>query len=124
MDKETILIVDDDESILETFRGILEDEGYEVITASSGEKALTYFIELSTDVVLLNVWMPGMDGIETLKSIREINKEVPVIMISGHSNIDTVVQAIKLGAYDFIEKPLSLERVLVTVKRAIEGKGY
>ncbi len=118
--KATILIVDDEESILETLTGILEDEGYEVITASSGEKALTHFTESSPDIVLLDVWMPGIDGIETLKSIREKNKEVCVIMISGHSNIDTAVHAIKLGAYDFLEKPLSLDKVLILIKRALE----
>jgi two-component system nitrogen regulation response regulator NtrX len=118
--KATILVVDDEESILETLTGILEDEGYEVITASSGSDALTRFTEVSPDVVLLDVWMPGMDGIETLKSIKEKNNEVCVIMISGHGNIDTAVHAIKLGAYDFLEKPLSLEKVLILIKRALE----
>jgi two-component system nitrogen regulation response regulator NtrX len=115
-----ILVVDDEESILETLSGILEDEGYEVITASSGEKALTLFSETSPDIILLDVWMPGLDGIDTLKKIRKINKQVSVIMISGHSNIDTAVNAIKLGAYDFLEKPLSLDKVLILVGRALE----
>jgi two-component system nitrogen regulation response regulator NtrX len=115
-----ILVVDDEKSILETLSGILEDEGYEVITASSGEKALTLFSETSPDIILLDVWMPGLDGIDTLKKIRKINKQVSVIMISGHSNIDTAVNAIKLGAYDFLEKPLSLDKVLILVDRALE----
>jgi two-component system nitrogen regulation response regulator NtrX len=118
--KATVLVVDDEESILETLSSILEDEGYEVSTASSGEDALTYFEKTSPDVVLLDVWMSGIDGIETLKKIKEISKETPVIMISGHSTIDTAVHAIKLGAYDFLEKPLSLEKVLILTRRALE----
>ncbi len=118
--KAKVLIVDDEESILETLTGILEDEGHEVITASSGEKALMLFNESPPDLVLMDVWMPGMDGIETLKSIKERNREACVIMISGHSNIDTAVHAIKLGAYDFMEKPLSLEKITLIVRRALE----
>lgn len=118
--KATVLIVDDEESILETLSSILEDEGYEVSTASSGEDALTHFGKISPEVVLLDVWMSGIDGIETLKKIKEISKETPVIMISGHSTIDTAVHAIKLGAYDFLEKPLSLEKVLILTRRALE----
>ena len=118
--KATILIVDDEESIVETLTGIFEDDGYEVVSASTGEKALECFNDFSPEVVLLDVWMPGMDGIETLKMIREKNSDVSIIMISGHSNIDTAVQAIKFGAYDFLEKPLSLEKVLVLTGRAVE----
>lgn len=118
--KATVLVVDDEEGILETLSSILEDEGYEVSTASSGEDALAYFEKISPEVVLLDVWMSGIDGIETLKKIKEISKETPVIMISGHSTIDTAVHAIKLGAYDFLEKPLSLEKVLILTKRALE----
>ena len=118
--KANILIVDDEESILETLTGIIEDEGYQVITASSGESAVMKFSETSPDIVLLDVWMPGMDGIETLKRLREKNKNICVIMISGHSNIDTAVHAIKHGAYDFLEKPLSLDKVLILISRALE----
>lgn len=119
--KATILVVDDEESILETLSGILEDEGYEVITASSGEKALDLIREFSPEVMILDVWMPGgVDGLDTLKEIKEISPETAVIMISGHANIDIAVHATKLGAYDFLEKPLSLEKVLILVKRAIE----
>jgi two-component system nitrogen regulation response regulator NtrX len=120
--KATILIVDDEESIVETLTGIFEDDGYEVVSASTGEKALEYLNDLSPEVILLDVWMPGMDGIETLKMIRENNSDVSIIMISGHSNIDTAVQAIKFGAYDFLEKPLSLEKVLLLVGRALESQ--
>jgi two-component system nitrogen regulation response regulator NtrX len=119
--KSTVLVVDDEEGILETLTGILEDEGYEVITASSGEKALILVEEFSPEIVLLDVWMPeGIDGIETLKKIRQTNNETSVIMISGHANIDLAVQATKLGAMDFLEKPLSLEKVLILIKRALE----
>lgn len=119
--KPTILVVDDENSILETLSGILEDEGYEVLTASSGDNALNIARDSSPEVILLDIWMPpGIDGLETLKSIKEINPESIVIMISGHGNIDIAVQATKLGAYDFLEKPLSLEKVLILVKRAIE----
>jgi two-component system nitrogen regulation response regulator NtrX len=119
--KATILLVDDEEGILETLSGILEDEGYEVSTVSSGEKALDLVKELSPDVVILDVWMPGgIDGLETLRAIKETTQKPAVIMISGHSNIDIAVQATKLGAYDFLEKPLSLEKVLILVKRALE----
>lgn len=120
MTKATVLVVDDEEGILETLSGILEDEGYEVITASTGEQALNYVREFPPEVVLLDVWMPGMDGIETLKAIKDISKEPSVIMISGHANIDLAVQATKLGAYDFLEKPLSLEKTLILIKRALE----
>ena len=118
--KSTVLIVDDEEGIVESLTGILEDDGYAVMSASSGEEALKRFDEQTPDLILLDVWMPGMDGIETLKHIREKNSNTSVIMVSGHSNIDTAVDAIKLGAYDFLEKPLSLEKVLILVKRALE----
>jgi len=118
--KAKILIVDDEASILDSLTGILEDEGYEVITASSGEDALVKYSSVYPDVILLDVWMPGIDGVETLKQLREKSDNVPVIMISGHSNIDVAVQALKVGAYDFLEKPLSLDKVIILVKRAIE----
>ena len=118
--KATILVVDDEENILETLRGILEDEGYKVVTASSGEQAIASYPEVSPDIVLMDVWMPGIDGIETLKALKKIDQDISVIMISGHSNIDTAVHALKLGAYDFLEKPLSLNKVLILIKRALE----
>jgi two-component system nitrogen regulation response regulator NtrX len=120
-EKATVLVADDEEGILESLSGILEDEGYEVITASSGEKALDLVREFSPDIILLDVWMPkGIDGLETLKEIKGITQDSEVIMISGHANIDIAVQATKLGALDFLEKPLSLQRVLILIKRALE----
>ncbi len=118
--KATVLVVDDEESILDALSSILEDEGYSIVTASSGESAISKFDETSPDIVLLDVWLPKMDGMDTLKIIKEKNRSVPVIMISGHSKIDTAVDAIKHGAYDFLEKPLSLEKVLVLVRNALE----
>jgi two-component system nitrogen regulation response regulator NtrX len=118
--KATVLVVDDEKGILETLSSIIEDEGYDVITASSGEEGLKMFLKHTPDLILLDIWMPDMDGIETLKKIRSKNKDVSIIMISGHSNIDTAVQAIKLGAYDFLEKPLSLDKVLILISRALE----
>ncbi|HDK41657.1 MAG TPA: sigma-54-dependent Fis family transcriptional regulator, partial [Nitrospirae bacterium] len=119
--KTTVMVVDDETGILETLSGILDDEGYEVATAGSGEQALTLLKELSPEVILLDVWMPdGIDGLETLKRIRKSSPETAVIMISGHASIDIAIQATKLGAYDFLEKPLSLDRVLLQIKRALE----
>lgn len=119
--KASVLIIDDEEGILDTLSSILEDDGYEVNTATSGEKALDVVKDLSPDIILLDVWMPGgADGIETLEMIKKIDPGSAVIMISGHANIDIAIQATKLGAYDFLEKPLSLDRVLLLIKRALE----
>lgn len=115
-----VLVIDDEEGIRDSLRGILEDEGYEVITSESAEEGLRIFDEQSPELVLLDIWLPGMDGIEALKRMRDRRPSVPVIMISGHGTIELAVKAAKLGAYDFLEKPLSLERVIITVKRAIE----
>ncbi|MBM4135870.1 MAG: sigma-54-dependent Fis family transcriptional regulator [Nitrospira sp.] len=117
-----VLVVDDEEGIRESLSGILEDEGYEVLTSSSGEEAIGVIKEQSPDLILLDIWLPGMDGIQTLEEIKTIKPELPVIMISGHGNIEIAVKSTRIGAYDFLEKPLSLERVLISVKRAIERK--
>lgn len=115
-----VLIVDDEEGIRESLSGILEDEGYGVITSGTGEDALRIIQEQTPDLVILDVWLPGMDGIEALQEIRTLKKDMPVIMISGHGNIEVAVKATQLGAYDFLEKPLSLERVLLSLRRALE----
>ena len=122
MNKEIILIADDEEGIRESLSGIFEDEGYEVISCPSGEEALGLIREHMPDLLLLDVWLPGIDGIETLSRAKEIDSNLPVIVISGHGNIETAVKATRLGAYDFLEKPLSLEKVLIVVKRALERK--
>ncbi|MFP4085104.1 MAG: sigma-54-dependent transcriptional regulator [Desulfonatronovibrio sp.] len=114
-----ILIVDDEEDIRLSLRGILEDEGYEIMEAESGEHGLAA-IDGSIDLVLLDIWLPGLDGLQVLTRLQETLPDIPVIMISGHGNIQTAVQAIKNGAFDFIEKPLSLEKVLITSQKALE----
>lgn len=122
MSRKLVLIVDDEEGIRESLSGILEDEGYDILTASSGEDALTITKEHMPDIVFLDVWLPEMDGLETLPRLKEIDANIPVIMISGHGNIEIAVRATRLGAYDFLEKPLSLEKVIITAKRALERK--
>ncbi len=117
-----IVIVDDEEDIRTTLRGILEDEGHEVREAASGEQGLDVLSEVNPDLCFLDIWLPGMDGLEVLDRVRETSPHLPMVMISGHGNIETAVQAIKKGAFDFIEKPLSLEKVLVTTAKAVEFK--
>ena len=115
----SILIVDDEPSILDSLGGILTDEGFEVFTALNGYEAMKQLSRISPDLMLLDIWMPGMDGLETLKEVRKEHPSVPVVMITGHGTIETAVQATKLGAYDFIEKPLSIEKVVVTINNAL-----
>jgi len=117
---EHILIVDDEPAIQSALRGVLEDEGYRVTTAGSGAEALTRVTEEVPDLIFLDIWMPGVDGLHTLAELRRMRPEAAVVMISGHGTIETAVKATRLGAYDFIEKPLSLEKTLITVTRALE----
>ena len=117
-----ILIVDDEAGIRESLSGILADEDYSASSVESGEQCLDLLRKSSFEVILLDVWLPGMDGLETLQKIRQLDDPPEVIMISGHGTIETAVRATKLGAYDFLEKPLSLERTLIVVKNAIESK--
>ncbi len=117
-----ILVIDDQKSIRNTLKDILEYESHEVVTAENGEEGLELFSKDKFDLVLCDIKMPNMDGIEVLDIIMKNNQDVPVVMISGHGNIDTAVEAIKKGAYDFIEKPLDLNRLLVTIKNARERK--
>lgn len=117
--KQTILVVDDEEGIRSALRGILEDESYSVSSAVDGLDALASLQKDIPDLVLLDIWMPGIDGLETLQKIKELYPDLAVVMISGHGTIETAVKSTKLGAFDFIEKPLSLEKVLVTVHNAI-----
>jgi len=114
-----ILVVDDEERIRQSLNGILKDEGYGVLEAKDGVQALKQIESDPPDLVLLDIWMPGMDGMEVLERIKGQTPNLPVIMISGHANIELAVKATKLGAYDFVEKPLSLEKVLLTVNNAL-----
>jgi two-component system nitrogen regulation response regulator NtrX len=117
-----ILIVDDESSIRESLQGVLEDEGYKASAVDSGEACLELLRNKSFDVILLDIWLPGMDGLEALERVRE-NEDAPeVVVISGHATIETAVRATKLGAFDFLEKPLSVERTLILIKNAIETR--
>jgi UDP-3-O-acyl N-acetylglucosamine deacetylase len=114
-----ILIVDDEASIRKSLEGVLGDEGYSCALAPDGADALSRLEVLRPSLVLLDIWMPGMDGIETLRRIKEISPGTPVIMMSGHATISTAIQATKAGASDFIEKPLEIELVLNAIRRAL-----
>lgn len=115
----TILIVDDEPSILQSLGGLLTDEGFEITTASNGYEALQSIEGDAPDLILLDIWMPGIDGLETLKEIKQNYPHIQVILITGHGTIETAVQATKLGAFDFIEKPLAIERVIVAINNAL-----
>src|SRR6266849_5469250 len=117
-----ILIVDDEKQIRASLKGVLEDEGYKAAVAESGEACLEILKKHNFEVVLLDVWLPQMDGLETLQKVRMTEDPPEVIMISGHGTIETAVRATKLGAYDFLEKPLSLEKTLILVKNAIDAR--
>ncbi len=117
-----ILIVDDEESIRTSLKGILEDEGYQVLLAENGADALDLIREEVPDLVLLDIWMPGMDGIQTLERIRNLALDLTVVMMSGHGTIETAVKATRIGAFDFIEKPFSLDKLLITTANALNYK--
>jgi len=114
-----ILIVDDEKSIRDSVSGILLDEGFEPLCAAGGEEGLTVLEKEDIDLVLLDIWMPGLDGLEVLRRIKEQIPHLPVIMISGHGTIETAVQATKTGAYDFIEKPPSYEKLVLAINNAL-----
>jgi len=117
-----ILIVDDDSGVRESLRGVLEDEGYAALEVATGEACLDFLEKDTADLVLLDVWLPGMDGLDTWQKVREMDNPPEVLMISGHGTIETAVRATKLGAYDFLEKPLSIDRTLILVKNAIDNR--
>src|SRR3954468_7969639 len=117
-----ILIVDDEPEIRKSLRGVLEDEGYKVATAASGEDCLTELKKRPFDLVLLDIWLPGIDGLAALEEIKRSDAPPEVIMISGNGTIESAVRATKLGAFDFIEKPLSLEKTLILVKNAVDTR--
>ncbi len=114
-----ILIVDDESSIRDSLAGILADEGFAASGVGSAEQAFAVLEREVIDLVLLDIWMPGMDGMEALPRIKELYPHLPIIMISGHGNIETAVQATKMGAYDFIEKPPSYDKIILSITNAI-----
>lgn len=118
--KEKILIVDDEKNIVTSLQEILSDEGYEVATAEDGLEALELIQADPPDLILLDIWIPGMDGIEVLKAVKTYHPEIEVLVMSGHGTIDTAVQATKLGAQDFIEKPFSLDELVESVGKALK----
>ncbi|HDZ25883.1 hypothetical protein LCGC14_1044290 [marine sediment metagenome] len=122
MIKDKILIIDDERGIRSSLKGILEDEGYSIKTANTGEDCLKLIEWQNFDLILLDIWLPEMDGIEVLKKIKKRGENPQIVMISGHGTVETAVKATKLGAYDFLEKPLSLEKVVLTVKNALKQK--
>ena len=116
-----ILIIDDEASIRQTLSGILQDEGHTTVACESGEEGLATFAREDFDLIILDLWLPGMDGMTVLERLRSAGAP-PVIVVSGHGNIDTAVRATRLGAYDFLEKPLALERVLLTANHALADR--
>src|SRR4030095_7968501 len=117
-----ILIVDDEPGVRSALTGVLRDEGYEVDAAESGEGCLERLMDQDYDVVLLDIWLPGMDGLATLARMRERQIDAQVVIISGHGNIESAVRAIKMGAFDFVEKPLSLEKTVLVVRNALRQR--
>jgi two-component system nitrogen regulation response regulator NtrX len=120
--RESILIVDDEAGVRGALAGILGDEGYQVEAVETGEECLALLEQRRPHLVLLDVWLPGMDGLETLTRIRAIDAQLPVVVISGHGNIETAVKAVRMGAQDFVEKPLSLEKTLLAVRNALRQR--
>jgi two-component system nitrogen regulation response regulator NtrX len=122
MSRSRILIVDDEPGVRSALGGVLRDEGYDVDTVSSGEECLDRATRNAPDVILLDVWLPGMDGLVTLRKLRERQVDAQVVLISGHGNIESAVRAIKMGAFDFVEKPLSLEKTVLVVRNALRQR--
>lgn len=118
----TILVVDDERNVRATLKSVLEDEGYRVRTVSSGEEAIKATKRFQPDLVLLDIWLPGIDGLEVLEKLGDTDNNSVVVMISGHGSVESAVRSTKLGAFDFIEKPLSLDRVLLVVANGLKQK--
>ncbi len=119
---ESILIVDDERGIRESLSAVLRDEGFTPDAVASGEECLKAIGRRAYGCVLLDVWLPGISGLETLQQMRELNCDAAVVIISGHGNVETAVRATKLGAFDFIEKPLSIEKTMLTVRNALRQR--
>ncbi|HEX2524190.1 MAG TPA: sigma-54 dependent transcriptional regulator [Terriglobia bacterium] len=122
MPRNSILLVDDEAGIQQSLGAVLTEEGFKVETVGSGEEGLALLERQSFELVLLDIWLPGIDGLETLEALRKMGVQSAVVMISGHGTIETAVKATRLGAFDFIEKPLSIEKTLLVVKNALENK--
>src|SRR5947199_1777111 len=120
--RPTILIVDDEPGVRSALSGVLRDEGYTVEAVPSGEACLDRVTRGAVDLIVLDVWLPGMDGLATLARIRERQLDAQVVLISGHGNIESAVRAIKLGAFDFVEKPLSLEKTVLVIRNALHQR--
>jgi two-component system nitrogen regulation response regulator NtrX len=120
--KPSILIVDDEPGVRSSLTGVLRDEGYRVDAVSSGEECLERLTRVPADLIVLDVWLPGMDGLATLQRLRERQVDAQVVLISGHGNIESAVRAIKLGAFDFVEKPLSLDKTVLVVRNALRQR--
>jgi two-component system nitrogen regulation response regulator NtrX len=118
----SILIVDDEPGVRSALSGVLRDEGYDVDSAESGEACLDRLARQAYDVVVLDIWLPGMDGLATLSRMRERQIDAQVVIISGHGNVESAVRAIKMGAFDFVEKPLSLEKTVLVVRNALRQR--
>ncbi|MGQ0732939.1 MAG: sigma-54-dependent transcriptional regulator [Acidobacteriota bacterium] len=118
----TILIVDDEPRVRSSLTGVLRDEGFDVDSVATGEECLERAAQSSFDVIVLDVWLPGVDGLVTLQRLRERRVDAQVVMISGHGNIESAVRAIKMGAFDFVEKPLSLEKTVLVVRNALRQR--
>src|SRR5690242_13947858 len=119
---DSILIVDDERGIRDTLRAVMEDEGFAADAVATGEDCLKALDKRAYGCILLDVWLPGIDGMETLAQLRAGGVDAAVVMISGHGNIETAVRATKLGAFDFIEKPLSIEKTVLTVRNALRQR--
>ena len=122
--KPTILIVDDEPGVRSSLSGVLRDEGYNVEAVASGEACLERMTRSNVDLIVLDVWLPGMDGLATLARLRERQSDAQVVLISGHGNIESAVRAIKMGAFDFVEKPLSLEKTVLVVRNALRQRPW
>ena len=118
----SILVVDDEPGVRSSISGVLSDEGFDVDTADTGEECLEKANGASYDVIVLDIWLPGLDGLTTLQRLRERQIDSQVVIISGHGNIESAVRAIKMGAFDFIEKPLSLEKTVLVVRNALRQR--
>ncbi len=120
--KASVLIVDDEAGVRSALSGVLRDEGYQVEAVESGEACLERLTRVAYDAIVLDIWLPGLDGLSTLERLRQRSVDTPVVMISGHGNIESAVRAIKMGAFDFVEKPLSLEKTVLVVGNAVRQR--